>query len=119
MLLDIEACEGTEAPLALGPNSYGILHGLRKLLTQSLREEDSQDPGHSGHNAHDEDRGREPELLQEVEQEAGDAPHPGHQGAGAHCLVPDNCGEHLSCVDIDDGETGAGTELAHQGQEDL
>ena len=119
MLLDIEAGEGAEPPLALGPDRDGVLHGLRKLLTQSLGEEDCQDPGHGGYNAHNEDRSREPELLEEVEQEAGDAAHPGHQGAGAHRLVPDHCGEHLGRVDIDNRETGAGSEFAHQGHKDL
>ena len=74
--------------------------------------------------------------LEEVEEETDDATHPGHQGAGAHLLitidnnnnnnnnsahrlVPDHCREHLSCVDVDDGETGAGPKLAYQGQEDL
>ena len=78
MLLDIEACKSAQTPLAVGPDRDGVLHCLRKLLAKSLGEEDSEGPGPSGHDAHDEDRGREPELLEEVEQETGDAAHPGH-----------------------------------------
>ena len=58
-------------------------------------------------------------YLEEVEQHAEDAAYPGHEGAGAHGLVPDHRGEHLRRVDEDDGEHGAGPELAHQGQDHL
>ena len=119
MFPDIEAGEGTQASLALRTNSDGVLHRLRKLLPKSLGEEDSEDSSPGGNDAHDEDGGWQPDLLEKVEQEAGDPTDPGHQGTGAHRLVSDHCREHLRCVDVDDGETGAGPELANQGQEDL
>ena len=97
----------------------GLLFGLRKFLPESLREEYSEDPGTGGHHPHDEDRSWQPVDLQQVQEETGDAAYPGHQGAGADRLVPDDGGEHLRRVDVDDSEAGAGSELSNQRQEDL
>ena len=79
----------------------GLLLGLGKFLPESLREEHSEDPGTGCHDSHDEDRSGQPVDLQEVQEEAGDAADPGHQGAGPHRLVPDHGGEHLRRVDVD------------------
>ena len=68
---------------------------------------------------HDEDGSREPVDLEQVQQEADDASYPGHQGAGADCLVPDDCGEHLRRVDKHDGETGGRSELPEHGEDNL
>ena len=90
-----------------------IVHRLREFPPESLREEDSEEAGNCGHHAHDEDGGREPVLLEEVQQEADDAAYPGHQGAGADRLVPDGGWEELCCVHIDDAPDCTCTELAN------
>ena len=64
----------------------GLLFGLRKFLPESLREEYSEDPGTGCHHPHDEHRSWQPVNLQQVQEEAGDAAYPGHQGAETYCL---------------------------------
>ena len=72
------------SPQLISPES--VLHSLRQFLAQSLREGGGEDARGGGHDPHDEDGGGQPVDLQEVQQEAGDAAYPGHQGAEANCL---------------------------------
>ena len=95
---------------SLWPDS--IIHSLGKSSPESLREEDSQETSNCRHDPHDEDRSRQPVLLQQVQEEADDAAYPGHQGAGADRLVPDSGGEELSSVDVDNPPDSTGSEFS-------
>ena len=92
----------------------GLLLGLRKFLPQSLGEEYCESPSAGCHDPHDEDRSRQPVDLQQVQEEAGDAAYPGHEGAGADRLVPDGGGKELCGINIDYAPDSAGSEFSQQ-----
>ena len=96
-----------------------FIHCFWQPLPESLREEDSQCSRSGGHHTHDEDRCGEPVHLEHVQQEGGDAPYPGHQGAGTNSLVTDNGGKHLCSVHIHNGKRSRCTKFPNKRQRDL
>ena len=97
-----------------------FLHWRRKLLPESLREEDEyEDAPDEGAGAHDEEREWSPDGVKERYLRCDDPPDPATEGAAPHGRAPDLRREELRRVDEDNRKTGRRPELPDEGERHL